>query len=477
MLNCRKQEQDAETYSKEENKLFAGSEENDVQASTSFCARNLHSSKGEEVAITEGTMDDPCSSDMDITSDEDESDSDDLDSSENEDYAHCDSDKTLLKHKTSGAPLYVAHVEGSSYFEAPITFREHAMAVSAFAYRHNLSDTGIAGILKLISLHLPQSNLLELDVRAFKKSCGFKDNFLHFYKFCDKCGNTFSDDLASCPTPGCNGTRSDVNHQQYFATGTLNLQVKQLLERHGIWESIQETTQRCHGSTITDIVDGLEYQKLKEDGQFLSCKNNITMSMFTDGVALFSSSGISLWPVYLIVNEIPRHERFMRKNMILWGIWQGPGKPNMTIFLRYFVQDLQRIYHEGVLLNLHGKNLLCKAKLVLATMDLQARASVFCMTQHNGQKPCIFCHEVGEIVKSGAGHCRSFPYHASPSVLRTDEDIQNCAKLAQETHRNVDGFLGDSVFNYLPGFSLANNVAVDYMHGILLGIVKRLLKL
>lgn len=189
--------------------------------------------------------------------------------------------------------------------------------------------------------------------------------------------------------------------------------------------------------------------------------------MFTDGIPLFKSSGVSLWPVYLLINEIPRKQRFLRKNMILWGVWQGAGKPNMTMFLTPLVQDLNSLYSNGMKLNISGHKLLIKAKLVLVTMDLQARASVLHMTQHNGRSPCNFCVRPGEVVASVPF------YEKNGSQERTAESIRQDTKLAQQQKRNISGFTGESGLLYLHDFSLNTNVAIDYMHGILLGITKK----
>ena len=43
--------------------------------------------------------------------------------------------------------------------------------------------------------------------------------------------------------------------------------------------------------------------------------------------------------------------------------------------------------------------------------------------------------------------------------------------------KKVNDFNGESVFNYLPNFSFNNNIVTDYMHGILLGVTKKLLTL
>ncbi|XP_033730842.1 uncharacterized protein LOC117320344 [Pecten maximus] len=163
--------------------------------------------------------------------------------------------------------------------------------------------------------------------------------------------------------------------------------------------------------------------------------------------------------------------------MILWGIWQGNGKPNMTTFLKPMVTDLISLQGEEMVLRLNEENIICKVVLIVATMDLQARAAVLHMTQHNGKFSCVFCLEPGKVVKSCKGHCRCFPY--SPVLnLRSDNMIMEDSKNAQKSKNlktNINGFTGESVLNYLPNFSLKDNIVIDYMHGILLGITKKLL--
>ena len=61
---------------------------------------------------------------------------------------------------------------------------------------------------------------------------------------------------------------------------------------------------------ITDIIDGKNYQRLCEAGQFLTNPSNISFIFNTDGAPLYSSSCISLWPVFLAINELPSPERY-----------------------------------------------------------------------------------------------------------------------------------------------------------------------
>ena len=54
-----------------------------------------------------------------------------------------------------------------------------------------------------------------------------------------------------------------------------------------------------------DVYDGALYQNLSKPGNFLSSPQNISFLGNTDGVALIKSTGWSVWPVYLVINELP----------------------------------------------------------------------------------------------------------------------------------------------------------------------------
>lgn len=55
--------------------------------------------------------------------------------------------------------------------------------------------------------------------------------------------------------------------------------------------------------TITDISDGLIYREISNDFQdddaFL-----LTALLNTDGVNIYSSSKVELWPIFLAINEL-----------------------------------------------------------------------------------------------------------------------------------------------------------------------------
>lgn len=74
-------------------------------------------------------------------------------------------------------------------------------------------------------------------------------------------------------------------------------------------------------STISDIVDGSIYQEFlhSAQGKCVLDGNGFTFSLNTDGANPSDKSSISLWPVFLVINEIPLEERYCIENIIIAG--------------------------------------------------------------------------------------------------------------------------------------------------------------
>ena len=85
------------------------------------------------------------------------------------------------------------------------------------------------------------------------------------------------------------------------------------------------TRQKQTPDAIEDIFDGHLYKKhFGEDG-FLKGTSahekqtqvHMSLTINTDGVAVFRSSKFSIWPVYFVVNELPPNCRYIIGNMLL----------------------------------------------------------------------------------------------------------------------------------------------------------------
>lgn len=87
-----------------------------------------------------------------------------------------------------------------------------------------------------------------------------------------------------------------------------------------------------------DVYDGHVYQELYNAGS-LNNENNISFAMSTDDVQIFKSSKVSMWPVYMLINELPLSQRKAREYFS--DIWISPKKPVMWSFLKPMYEELK----------------------------------------------------------------------------------------------------------------------------------------
>lgn len=116
-----------------------------------------------------------------------------------------------------------------------------------------------------------------------------------------------------------------------------------------MWEKISKIVDQRQTEThcYRDITDGSEYRRLCKNGEILYNNSNLTCTFNTDGVALFKSSRIEIWPMFIAINETPPKERFQCKNIVLLGLWQGRGKPPTYTFTKPFVEDMKDLAENG----------------------------------------------------------------------------------------------------------------------------------
>ena len=57
-------------------------------------------------------------------------------------------------------------------------------------------------------------------------------------------------------------------------------------------------------TVYSDIYNGECYRHLYDTG-FCTENGNLTLTVNTDGIPIFKSTSLSLWPVFALINELP----------------------------------------------------------------------------------------------------------------------------------------------------------------------------
>ena len=75
------------------------------------------------------------------------------------------------------------------------------------------------------------------------------------------------------------------------------------------WKSLHMRFEReTSPNHVCDVYDGMGYKKHDD---FVRQPGNVSLVVNTDGVKMFNSSSISMWPIWLVVNELPPSERYV----------------------------------------------------------------------------------------------------------------------------------------------------------------------
>ena len=239
----------------------------------------------------------------------------------------------------------------------------------------------------------------------------------------------------------------------------------------GHWEHLKQcSTQRI--STLTDVWDGIALKPLRSAGRFFSTPNHLALCINTDGVPLFKSSSFSLWPVYLVILNLPAKVRANANNIVLVGLWAGPCKPPMKQLLEPVMKTIGSLSTIGMSVMTAASLQTIRMKLVMGIFDLPAKASALCMKQFNGQFGCSVCLQPGKRLSNNA---RIFLPEASNHSLRKHSQWVLDADEAVRTSSVVRGITGKS--SLMSSLDMVASIPIDYMHAVLEGVVKRLIDL
>ncbi|KAG5884593.1 hypothetical protein JTB14_000610 [Gonioctena quinquepunctata] len=208
--------------------------------------------------------------------------------------------------------------------------------------------------------------------------------------------------------------------------------------------------------TITREVDPGEYyhfgiQKSLEDLFKKNCSkptDPIQIGINIDGLPIAKSSNSQFYPILGLES----------KNVFLIGLYHGYEKPkNFNQFLSDFVEEAIQLNNNGVEIFGHIYNF----KITKFLFDAVAKASILAIKGHAGYSSCTKCSQHGESIQDRV----CFPLLTFEK--RTHESF---VQQTDACHHS-----GHSILLDIPNIDIIADVPLDYMHLVLLGVVKKLL--
>ncbi|XP_030838496.1 uncharacterized protein LOC115922885 [Strongylocentrotus purpuratus] len=358
------------------------------------------------------------------------------------------------------------------------TKAEAILMILSFVMRHCLSSIAAIQLCELINTLFGRAIFTSVD-RIFKKVFSNQVLKLTFHFYCVSCYayvksyNVLTEDNLLCPhcTHPC--AVNNLCHENFFITADLPTQVKSLFERPDITAhlSYRRNRDKLSPENIEDIYDGDIYKNMMADEEVLGNDNNFSYSFNTDGFPVFKSSRFSMWPIFLMINELP--PKLRHNNLLLAGVWCGKSEPKMEVFLEQFVKKAKGLAEEGVSWKRGDDEVRSKLFGLCCCADAPARSSMQNTIRFNGYYGCSLCYHPGKVVERTV----KYPIDVCEYNDRTDDEMLQDMALSMEENRPVKGVKGPSPLINLPQFPICWGFPVDFMHCLLLGVTRQLAEL
>lgn len=217
-------------------------------------------------------------------------------------------------------------------------------------------------------------------------------------------------------------------------------------------------------AAITNVVGGAYHyigiqsclERLHQSGLLTATTNMcINIQINIDGLPLFKSSGMQLWPILGSVKEpdVKVSEPFVI------AVFAGMSKPTSGAeYLSDFVAEVTKLHKHGFQLS----SVVVFVRLHSIVCDAPARAFLKNIKSFTGYHGCERCIQRGEYF------CSRMTFPDTDSTLRTNESFIN---MTDEDHHLSDV---PSPLSQLP-IGMVTGFVLDYMHLVCLGVVRRLL--
>ncbi|KAL7288253.1 hypothetical protein TKK_0017593 [Trichogramma kaykai] len=223
---------------------------------------------------------------------------------------------------------------------------------------------------------------------------------------------------------------------------------------------------------ISDFYDGVMYEKLTEtlssqDEEFTNF-DYVTTVMNSDGSPIFESSNYSIWPIQFIINELPYDVR--TAHPIVCGLWFGKGKPNMNIFLKPFVDYMNRLANDGVSCIIDNVERQIKIYTQCCCVDSAARPQMQGFIQYNGYFGCGWCLHPGVYVASKKKGCVKYPWLEEEIPERNMLQTVDWMEQSLYSKKPIFGVKRPSCLINMKHLDIINGFVPDSMHCLNLGI-------
>lgn len=200
---------------------------------------------------------------------------------------------------------------------------------------------------------------------------------------------------------------------------------------------------------------GIQNQ-IKSLGILFDDYEEIIVDLNIDGLPVFRSSRVQLWPILLKIKNIKNIQ------VIPVGIYLGKSKPNdISIFLADFISEMIFINENGIEIG----NKIIKLQIRAIICDSPAKAFLCGIMGHTSSHGCSKCVQVAKKNNNVLTYC------TESSELITDQDFE---QRKFKKHHKKDFYLKKTPLENI-NIKMVSQVPLDPMHLLDLGVTRKMI--
>nr|XP_054928515.1 uncharacterized protein LOC129385659 isoform X2 [Dermacentor andersoni] len=361
---------------------------------------------------------------------------------------------------------YFAKLRRETLPDQATTKAEAFLLVLTYIVTAGLTWAQVQGLLTLINV-LFGEKVLPCTTYSLRKLWKSKKEALRVHLYWQACHKYLglSCDAKNKYTVTCASCGAEKRLQELMSSGSFFLMFnlkQQLLEfLKQIGRTFHTNLQKLSSGPLvpgvfSDITDGSLYRSVRK--QINMAWSDITLTYNSDGAPVFDSSKSTIWPIQVMLNELPVLMRW--QNVLVSGLWFSRTHPPMHLFMTQFVEEVSKV---GTLVwSYAGRTIRSAVHAVVCCVDSPARAAILNSKQFNGYFGCSWCLQQGEVIDGTLKYsfCSDVPGRTHSGVLKAMVE-------AVQKKEPVFGIKGPSTLIKLRGFDLVWGPTPDYMHCVL----------
>ena len=163
-------------------------------------------------------------------------------------------------------------------------------------------------------------------------------------------------------------------------------------------------------------------------------------ALSTDGASPFNSAKFSLYPVWLMLLNLPARRRVSYRNLLLVSLFGGEKKPHCENLMKHTVKILS-CFSSPKDLQINGSSYTFTVKLKYVIVDMVMKAPLVNQTQFNGRYGCTNCLAVGR--RALAKDVWIYPFHETDVSQRTSKERKLILECLGSECRSLYGIRGN----------------------------------